>query len=59
MTRLPGTPVLFASGYSQDVIDHHGRLDPDVELISKPYTGGQLLERVGAMLAREPTGEPT
>jgi PAS domain S-box-containing protein len=53
LERFPGVPVLFASGYSKEVIDHHGRLDPDVTLISKPYTGKQLIARVDAMVARD------
>ena len=36
-TMHPGLPVLFTSGYSQDVIVHHGRLDEGVQLLSKPY----------------------
>ena len=51
----PGTPVLFASGYAEDVIVHDGRLDPDVDLLTKPYTGSQLAERVARAIAgRDP-----
>ena len=35
--RWPATKVLFMSGYSQDVISHHGRLDAGVRLLSKPF----------------------
>ncbi len=48
----PGTPVLFASGYTEDVIVHQGRLDPDVALLAKPYTGRQLIEKIHSVLAR-------
>ena len=51
VARRPGTPVLYASGYTEDVMVHQGRLDPGVALLAKPYTGRQLLERVHAALA--------
>jgi len=35
--RWPKTKVLFMSGYSEDVITHHGRLDAGVRLLSKPF----------------------
>jgi PAS domain S-box-containing protein len=35
--RWPKTRVLFMSGYSEDVITHHGRLDAGVRLLSKPF----------------------
>ncbi|HEX6362371.1 MAG TPA: ATP-binding protein, partial [Albitalea sp.] len=37
-TRRGGLPVLYASGYTRSAIVHDGRLDPDVRLLSKPYT---------------------
>ncbi|MBU1337370.1 MAG: PAS domain-containing protein [Alphaproteobacteria bacterium] len=38
----PGLRVLFTSGYTEDAITHDGRLDPGVELLSKPYSREQL-----------------
>ena len=32
----PNLAVLFTTGYTRNAIVHHGRLDPDVHLISKP-----------------------
>lgn len=43
---LPGLPVLYTSGYAQDVIVHDGRLDPGVRLLSKPYSREQLAKEV-------------
>jgi signal transduction histidine kinase/DNA-binding response OmpR family regulator len=52
----PRIAVLFTSGYTQNAIVHGGRLDPGVELLSKPYAREQLARKVRAMLnARAPT----
>ncbi|RST86723.1 PAS domain S-box protein [Aquibium carbonis] len=44
--RLPRLAVLFTSGYTENSIVHEGRLDPGVELLSKPYTREVLAQRV-------------
>jgi signal transduction histidine kinase/DNA-binding response OmpR family regulator len=49
----PNIAVLFTSGYTQNAIVHGGRLDPGVELLSKPYGREQLARKVRAMLAPE------
>jgi len=38
--------VLFASGYTQDIIFHDGKLDERVALISKPYRLDELAQAV-------------
>lgn len=48
----PGLKVLFTSGYTQNAIIHHGRLDPGVELLSKPYRKSQLAEKLRKLLDR-------
>lgn len=48
--RLPGLPTLFASGYTADVIAHHGVLDAGVEFLEKPFTRLKLLSKVRAVL---------
>jgi signal transduction histidine kinase/ActR/RegA family two-component response regulator len=45
---IPGLKILFTSGYTENAIVHNGRLDPGVELISKPYD----LDRLAAKLRR-------
>ena len=46
----PGLPVLYSSGYTQNSIIHQGRLDADVELLSKPYKKADLARRLRAVL---------
>jgi CheY-like chemotaxis protein len=48
----PELRVLFTTGYSRNAIVHHGRLDPGVELITKPFTYDQLGARVRDFLDR-------
>lgn len=45
--------VLFTSGYPEHAIMHHGRLDPGVELLSKPYRRDQLAAKVREVLGRK------
>ena len=47
----PKLPVLFATGYTRNAIIHHGRLDPDVELLSKPFTPEALARKIRQSLA--------
>jgi CheY-like chemotaxis protein len=49
--RLPNLAVLFTSGYTGNSIVHGGRLDPGVELLSKPYTRERLARRIRQVLA--------
>jgi signal transduction histidine kinase/CheY-like chemotaxis protein len=48
----PGVKVLFMSGYTENSIVHHGRLDEGVQLIGKPFKREQLARRVADVLAR-------
>jgi CheY-like chemotaxis protein len=47
---VPGIAVLFTSGYTQNAIVHGGRLDPGVELLSKPYRQEDLARKVRHLL---------
>jgi PAS domain S-box-containing protein len=46
----PGLKVLYTSGYTENAIVHHGRLDPGTQLLSKPYRRGELAARVRSVL---------
>ena len=46
----PGVRTLFMSGYTDEIIAARGILEQDAELLQKPFTGPQLLERVQEML---------
>ncbi|QAU34517.1 response regulator [Janthinobacterium sp. 17J80-10] len=48
---FPDIEVLFTSGYTQNAIVHGGRLDPGVDLISKPYRREDLARKIRHMLA--------
>ncbi len=48
----PAIKVLFTSGYTQNAIIHHGRLDEGVHLISKPYKRDQLARKLRSLLDR-------
>ncbi len=51
----PDLPVLFTSGYTENAIVHHGRLDEGVSLLSKPYSRDELARKVAGLLRREAT----
>jgi len=46
----PGIRVLYTSGYTENAVVHHGRLDPGVALLSKPYRRQELAEKLRAVL---------
>jgi len=50
LRRHPGVKVLFATGYTRNAIVHQGRLDPDVELLAKPFTADALARKVRQIL---------
>ncbi len=44
--RRPEMKVLFTTGYARNAILHHGRLDPGVEVIFKPFTYSDLAAKI-------------
>ena len=49
--RRPGMKVLFTSGYTDNAIVHHGRLDADAILLAKPYHKADLARKIREALA--------
>ncbi|HVR68759.1 MAG TPA: response regulator, partial [Verrucomicrobiae bacterium] len=47
---LPSLAVLFTSGYTENAIIHHGRLDEGVQLLSKPYREPELSRKLRTVL---------
>ena len=50
----PEIKVLYTSGYSENVVIHHGVLDPGIEFIPKPYSIELLARRVREVLDARP-----
>lgn len=48
--RRPGLRILFTSGYTENSILHHGRLDAGVQLLSKPYKKHDLARKLREVL---------
>jgi CheY-like chemotaxis protein len=44
--RRPDLKTLFTSGYTENAILHHGRLDPGVHLLAKPYRKPELARMI-------------
>ncbi|KAA1011215.1 response regulator [Paraburkholderia panacisoli] len=62
LARIAGAPpynarVLFASGYTRDIVFHDGKLDEGVALISKPYRLDELARAVRSALDSAPDME--
>jgi PAS domain S-box-containing protein len=44
--QQPNLKVLFTTGYARNAIVHEGRLDPGVELLTKPFTQAALGQKL-------------
>jgi PAS domain S-box-containing protein len=54
LQRRPGLKVLFTSGYTENAILHHGKLDPGVHLLNKPYRREELAKKIRRVLDAPP-----
>jgi CheY-like chemotaxis protein len=51
--RLPDIKVVFTSGYTQNAIVHHGRIDRDVHFIGKPFKLDNLGRKMREVLDQQ------
>jgi PAS domain S-box-containing protein len=54
----PALKVLYTSGYTENAIVHHGRLDRGVHLLPKPYRSLELARKVHLVLQAPKAGRP-
>ncbi|MDD1763072.1 MAG: response regulator, partial [Methanothrix sp.] len=47
---IPGIKVLYMSGYTDDVIAHHGILYEGVNFLQKPFTVHDLIQKIHKVL---------
>jgi len=52
----PGIRVLFMSGYTSNVIVHHGILDKGVNYIQKPFSMNDLSQKIRSVMAGDGLG---
>ncbi len=48
--RIPDMKILYTSGYTENVIVHHGVLEENVNFISKPFNTISLIEKIRSIL---------
>jgi CheY-like chemotaxis protein len=51
----PDMPVVYTSGYSEDILSHRAQVGPDPRLVSKPYDRDQLAAALRAGLRDRPS----
>ena len=51
-SQRPNVKVLYTSGYTENAIMRHGRLEPGVALIAKPYQVAELARKIREVLGR-------
>jgi PAS domain S-box-containing protein len=51
LKRRPDLKILYTSGYTENAIVHHGRLDSGVLLLAKPYRKSELARMIRHALA--------
>jgi CheY-like chemotaxis protein len=53
VTLRSSLKVMFSSGYTENAVIHHGRLEPGLLLLQKPYRKEELARMVRVALAHE------
>jgi len=54
----PGTAVLYMSGYTQGILGAQGVLEPQINLIEKPFTEASLLQKIRAIISNPGAAPP-
>jgi len=54
----PRLPTIFISGYTADIVAHHGVLDDSVQLLQKPFTAQTLTAKIREVLDTTSLGTP-
>ncbi len=49
----PRMHVLYMSGYTENVVEHQGVLEPGVHFLGKPFTFQELLHKIGEVLPKQ------
>jgi PAS domain S-box-containing protein len=57
--QWPAMPVLMTSGYPVDFLSEHGSAPADSDLIQKPFSSQDLVQRVRRAIARAPGRNPS
>jgi len=52
--RRPALKVLFTTGYARNAIVHHGRLDPGVDVLMKPFSQADMAGKIRRVLGHSP-----
>ena len=55
----PGIKVLFTTGYARNAIVHDGRLDPGVQLLTKPFSQVELAAKIRDVIDARADGAPS
>ncbi len=53
--RRPGLKVLFITGYAESVALDHGRMEPGMQIMTKPFGVSALATRIYKMISDRPT----
>ena len=59
LTLYPGVKRIFMSGYTADIIAHHGVLDGEVHFLQKPFRRDVLAAKLREVLGQDVPGQET
>jgi two-component system NtrC family sensor kinase len=58
LARRPGLKVLYATGYWRNAVMHRDRLEPDTEVLTKPFTYETLTRKVSQLIGNDAAAAP-